>query len=130
MVLHPCLDPDTYLFGGGGYVKQGQDAGQARRPSRWATSPIPRTCICATSRFTARASAKVNMHSLFDPLYCFDWKDTVAAHIQPLIFVPSQPCSRFAPTRRHVTVKRSVDVLATITDRPIRTTRATSACRW
>jgi hypothetical protein len=68
-------------------------------------------------RFTRDASGRVEVHSLLDPLYYFDWKDTEAPVFQPLRFVSHGTLRAFAADPAGVvTVTGKVDLLAALTD--------------
>ena len=68
-------------------------------------------------RFSMDERGKVTVHSLLDPLYFFDWKDTQPPVLQPLRFVPDGAYEGFASGGDGVvTVWGRVDVLAAIAD--------------
>ena len=59
-----------------------------------------------------------DVHSLLDPLYFFDWKDTMPPALQPLRFVSEGTIQQFqADSSGVITVSGKVDILAAITDR-------------
>jgi hypothetical protein len=59
----------------------------------------------------------MKVHSLLDPLYFFDWKDTVPPSFQPLRFVSDNSPRKFkADAEGIVTVSGKVDILAAVTD--------------
>ena len=111
------VDPDTYLFGVGGYVKQGQMLGKLVDLSV-GSQPDTSHLDLRYVRFRRDASDRVITHALYDPLYFFDWKDTEPPVLQPLIFVKNHTLEVFlAEADGIVTVSGQVDVLATIADR-------------
>jgi hypothetical protein len=67
--------------------------------------------------FSKDANGNINTHSVIDPLYFFDWKDTEAPTFQPLRFAPEGTTQQFeADTSGTVAVNGKVDILAAITD--------------
>jgi murein DD-endopeptidase MepM/ murein hydrolase activator NlpD len=111
------LDPRTFTFGEGDFVRQGERLGTLVDFSvgdRPGNSHLHLSYV----RFSRDASRRVNVHSLLDPLYFFDWKDTEPPVFQPLRFVTEDMAEQF-PTDAAgiVTVSGRVDVLAAVTDR-------------
>ncbi|MGD0111852.1 MAG: M23 family metallopeptidase [Armatimonadota bacterium] len=80
------LDPRTYTFKEGDFVRQGQRLGSLVDFSVGKQPGVAHLHLHYV-RFTRDASGKVEVHSLLDPLYFFDWKDTVPPAFQPLRFV-------------------------------------------
>jgi murein DD-endopeptidase MepM/ murein hydrolase activator NlpD len=109
------MDSRTFTFRQGDFVERGQVLGEiaefainGRRGDH--------LHLCYVS-FARNASGRGNAHSLLDPLYCFEWKDTEAPTLAPLLFVPdgaTEPLE--ADSQGVVTVSGRVDILAAIAD--------------
>ena len=110
------LDPRTFTFREGDFVRQGERLGSLVDFSV-GNEPGVSHLHLQYVRFSRDASGKVNVHSLLDPLYFFDWKDTEAPVFQPLRFVTEDMSEQFpADAAGVVTVSGRVDVLAAVTD--------------
>lgn len=110
------LDTDTFTFGEGDFVRQGERLGSLVDFSVGDRPGVSHLHLHYV-RFSRDASGKVNVHSLLDPLYFFDWEDTEPPVFQPLRFVTEGLAERFpADAAGVVTVSGRVDVLAAVTD--------------
>lgn len=110
------LDPRTFTFKEGDFVSQGQRLGSLVDFSVGNQPGVAHLHLHYV-RFTRDASGKVNVHSLIDPLYFFDWKDTEPPVFQPLRFVREGALQQFqADAAGAVTVNGRVDILAAIAD--------------
>jgi len=110
------LDPRTFTFGEGDFVRQGERLGTLVDFSVGNQPGVSHLHLHYV-RFGRDASRKVNVHSLLDPLYFFDWKDTEAPVFQSLRFVTEDMTEQFpADSASVVTVSGRVDVLAAVTD--------------
>jgi murein DD-endopeptidase MepM/ murein hydrolase activator NlpD len=110
------LDPRTFTFKEGDYVEQGESLGSLVDFSVGNQPGVSHLHLHYV-RFSRDASGKVNVHSLLDPLYFFDWKDTEPPVFQPLRFVTEDMAEQFpADAAGVVTVSGRVDVLAAVTD--------------
>jgi len=110
------LDPGTFTFQAGDFVRQGQRLGSLVDFSVGNQPGVAHLHLHYV-RFAKEASGKVVVHSLLDPLYCFDWKDTEPPIFQPLRFVAAGTTQQFqASTDGVVKVSGKVDVLAALTD--------------
>ena len=101
------LDPSTFTFKEGDFIRQGQVLGKLVDFS--GTDHLHLHYV----DFTREASGKVEVRSVLDPLYFFDWKDTIPPSFQPLRFISE---GSEADAGGVVTVKGRVDILASITD--------------
>ena len=68
------LDPRTFTFGEGDFIRQGQRLGTLVDLSAGDQPSISHLHLHYV-RFSRDASRKVKVHSLLDPLYFFDWTD-------------------------------------------------------
>ncbi len=110
------LDPLTFTFGEGDFVRQGQRLGTLVDFSVGDKPGVSHLHLHYV-RFDRDASGKVNVHSLLDPLYFFDWEDTEPPVFQPLRFVTEDMAEQFpADAAGVVTVSGRADVLAAVTD--------------
>jgi len=110
------LDPRTFTFGEGDFVSQGQVLGSLVDFSVGNQPGVAHLHLHYV-RFTRDASGKVNVHSLLDPLYFFNWKDTQPPVLQPLRFVSEGTIAQFqADDAGVVTLGGRVDILAAVTD--------------
>lgn len=110
------IDPRTYTFKVGDYIQEGQELGSLVDFSLGNQPGVAHLHLNYVS-FEKDASGKVVTHSLLDPLYFFDWKDTVPPALQPLRFVQEGTLRQFqSDTSGAVTVSGRVDVLAAVTD--------------
>jgi HEAT repeat protein len=110
------LDPRTFTFKEGDFIRQGQKLGSLVDFSVGNKPGVAHLHLHYVS-FTRDASGKVNVHSLIDPLYSFDWKDTEPPVFQPLRFVTEGTLQQFqAHAAGVVTVSGRVDILAAVTD--------------
>ena len=110
------LDPQTFTFKEGDFIKQGQLLGKLVKFSI-GDKPDTDHLHLHYVTFTKDASGKVDVHSLLDPLYFFDWKDTEPPVFQPLRFVSEGATRQFqADSSGVITVNGKVDILAAITD--------------
>ncbi len=111
------LDPRTFTFKVGDHIQQGQRLGSLVDFSVGNQPGVAHLHLHYVS-FTKDAKGSVEVHSLIDPLYFFDWKDTEPPAFQPLIFVSDGTLDQFKPDAAGVvTVKGRVDVLAAIADK-------------
>jgi len=109
------LDPRTFTFKQGDYVRQGQRLGSLVDFSVGNQPGVSHLHLHYV-RFS-RASGKLIVHSLLDPLYFFDWKDTEAPTFQPLRFVVDGTPQLFEADRAGlITVSGKVDILAAVAD--------------
>ena len=110
------LDPHTFTFKEGDFIRQGQKLGSLVDFSVGNQPGVAHLHLHYVS-FTRDASGKVNVHSLIDPLYFFDCKDTEPPVFQPLRFVRESVSQQFqADAAGVVTVSGRVDILAAVTD--------------
>jgi hypothetical protein len=110
------LDPRTFTFVEGDYVRQGQRLGSLVDFSVGNQPGVAHLHLHYV-RFTRGASGRVQVHSLLDPLYFFDWKDTEAPVFQPLWFISEDTGQRFQPDAAGVVkVSGKVGILAAVTD--------------
>jgi hypothetical protein len=110
------MDPKTFAFKVGDLIEQGQLLGKLVKFSVGDKPGVDHLHLHYVT-FTKDASGKVNVHSLLDPLYFFDWKDTEPPAFRPLWFAKEGTTQRFeADSEGVVTVNGKVDVLAAITD--------------
>lgn len=110
------LDPQTLTFKEGDFIQQGQLVGKLVKFSPDEKYSMDHLHLHYV-RFTKDASGHIDPHSLLDPLYFFDWKDTVPPAFQPLRFVLEGTMQQFqADAAGVVTVSGKVDILAAITD--------------
>jgi murein DD-endopeptidase MepM/ murein hydrolase activator NlpD len=110
------LDPRTFTFKEGDFIRQGQDLGSLVDFSVGDRPGVAHLHLHYVS-FSTDASGKVKVHSLIDPLYFFDWKDTEPPTFQPLRFVREGTVQQFqADASGVVTVNGRVDILAAVTD--------------
>ncbi|MHB1000150.1 MAG: peptidoglycan DD-metalloendopeptidase family protein [Armatimonadota bacterium] len=110
------LDPRTFTFKIGDYIRQGQKLGSLVNFSVGKKPGVAHLHLQYVS-FTKESSGKVNPHSLLDPLYFFDWKDTAPPTFMPLAFA-SEGTTQLLPADNTgtVTVSGKVDILAVLTD--------------
>ncbi|MCJ7751675.1 MAG: peptidoglycan DD-metalloendopeptidase family protein, partial [Armatimonadetes bacterium] len=110
------LDPRTFTFREGDFVRQGQRLGSLVDFSVGDQPGVSHLHLHYV-RFSRDASGKVNVHSLLDPLYFFDWRDTEPPLFQPLRFVTEDMTRQFqADSDGVVTVSGKVEILATVAD--------------
>jgi hypothetical protein len=110
------LDPRTFTFKEEDFIRQGQKLGSLVDFSVGNQPGVAHLHLHYVS-FTRDASGKVNVHSLLDPLYFFDWKDTQPPAFQPLRFVSEGTLQQFqADAAGVVTVSGRGDILAAVTD--------------
>ncbi|MDO8587442.1 MAG: peptidoglycan DD-metalloendopeptidase family protein [Armatimonadota bacterium] len=110
------LDPNTFTFKEGDFIRQGQVLGSLVDFSVGNQPGVAHLHIHYVA-FNRETSGKVNVRSLLDPLYFFDWKDTEPPVLRPLRFVSAVSSQQFeADAAGVVTVSGKVDVLAAITD--------------
>jgi hypothetical protein len=110
------MDPQTYTFKEGDSIQQGQLLGKLVKFAVDGKPGMDHLHLCYVT-FSKDASGGVDVHSLLDPLYFFDWKDTEAPSFLPLRFVLEGTTQQFeADAAGVVTVKGKVDILAAITD--------------
>ncbi len=110
------LDPRTFTFKEGDFVRQGERLGTLVDFSVGNQPGVSHLHLHYV-RFSRDASGKVNVHSLLDPLYFFDWKDTEPPVFQPLRFVTEDMSEQFpSDAAGVVTVSGRADVLAAVTD--------------
>ncbi len=110
------MDPQTWTFKEGGYIQQGQVLGKLVKFSVDGKPGMDHLHLNYVT-FTKDASGQVNPHSLLDPLYFFDWKDTVPPIFQSLRFVLDGTMQQYqADSSGVITVNGKVDILAAITD--------------
>lgn len=110
------LDPRTFTFKVGDYIRQGQRLGSLVDFSVGNQPGVAHLHLHYVS-FSKDEKGAVKVHSLIDPLYFFDWKDTQAPTFQPLIFVEDGKSRQFHPDNSGiVTVSGQVDILAAIAD--------------
>jgi murein DD-endopeptidase MepM/ murein hydrolase activator NlpD len=109
------LNPSTFTFKEGDFVKQGQVLGSLVDFSLGKSPGNPHLHL-SYMQFT-KVAGKIKEHFLIDPLYFFDWKDNSPPSFQPLRFVTSGKFDEFkADGDGVVTVKGKVDILAAIHD--------------
>ena len=105
------LDPSTFTFKEGDFISQGQVLGKLVD-----FSGVDHLHLHYVS-FTREASGKVEVRSILDPLYFFDWEDTIPPSFQPLRFMLEGTMQQFqADSSGVITVQGKVDILAAITD--------------
>jgi murein DD-endopeptidase MepM/ murein hydrolase activator NlpD len=110
------LDPRTFTFKEGDFVRRGERLGSLVDFSVGSQPGVSHLHLHYV-RFSRDASGKVNVHSLLDPLYFFDWKDIEPPVLQPLRFVTEDITEQFpADAAGVVTVSGRVDILAAVTD--------------
>ena len=110
------MDPETFTFKEGDRIEQGQLLGKLVKFSVNG-KPGMNHLHLSYGMFTKDPSGRANTHSLLDPLYFFDWQDTVPPAFQPLRFVSEGAMRQFqADATGVVTVSGKVDILAAITD--------------
>jgi murein DD-endopeptidase MepM/ murein hydrolase activator NlpD len=110
------MDPQTFTFKEGDSIQQGQLLGKLVKFSVGDKPGVDHLHLHYVT-FTKDASGKVDVHSLLDPLYFFDWKDTVPPAFRPLWFVTEGTTQQFqADSSGVITVSGKVDILAAITD--------------
>jgi hypothetical protein len=110
------LDPRTFTFKEGDFIRQGQRLGSLVDFSVGSQPGVAHLHLHYVS-FTKDASGKINVHSFLDPLYFFDWKDTVPPSFKPLRFVSDGTLEQLqADSSGVVTVSGRVDILAAIAD--------------
>lgn len=110
------MDPKTFTFKEGDFIKPGQLLGKLVLFSPNEKSSMDHLHLNYVS-FNKETSGQVSLHSLIDPLYFFDWKDTEPPAFRPLWFVAEGTARQFqADSSGTVTVSGKVDVLAGITD--------------
>ena len=107
------VDPSTFTFKEGDSIQQGQLLGKLVKFSLGGKPGGNCHLHLHYVSFTKDASGKVDVHSVLDPLYFFDWKDTVPPSFQPLRFVSE---GAEADATGVIMVKGKVDILASITD--------------
>ncbi len=110
------VDSRTFTFRQGDFVERGQVLGKIAEFAINGRRGGDHLHLCYVS-FARDASGRGNAHSLLDPLYCFEWKDTEAPTLAPLLFVPdggTEPLE--ADPQGVVTVHGRVDILAAIAD--------------
>ncbi|HUV03978.1 MAG TPA: peptidoglycan DD-metalloendopeptidase family protein [Armatimonadota bacterium] len=106
------LDPQTFTFREGDFIQQGRLLGKLVKFSPDEKYSMDHLHLHYVS-FTKDASGHIDPHSLLDPLYFFDWKDSEPPTFQPLRFVSEGAKADAAGV---VTVSGKVDILAAITD--------------
>ena len=110
------LDPHTFTFKVGDFVRQGQHLGDLVDFAVDGNRGAPHLHLHYVS-FTPQSYGNPKVHSLLDPLYFFDWQDTIAPAFQPLRFVAEGTLREFpADANGMATVRGKVDILATVTD--------------
>lgn len=110
------MDPATFTFKEGDKIEQGQVLGKLVEFAVNGQRGADHLHIQYVT-FSKDPSGDVTIHSLLDPLYFFDWKDTVAPSFKPLYFVPEGTMKQFeADSSGVVTVNGEVDILAAISD--------------
>ncbi len=110
------LDPKTFTFKEGDHISKGQPLGSLVDFSVGKQSGVAHLHLHYVN-ITKNEGGKVDVHSLLDPLYFFDWKDTVAPIFKPLYFLSAGTTNQFEPdTDGTITVKGKVDILSAITD--------------
>lgn len=110
------IDPRTFTFREGDFIKQGQQLGKLVKFSPNEKYSMDHLHLHYVS-FTKGAAWHTSLRSLLDPLYFFDWKDTVAPSFLPLKFVLEGTMQEFSTDAAGVTtVKGKVDILAAVTD--------------
>ena len=113
------MDSDSLTFKEGDFVRQGRRLGSL---ARFSVNGKPGDDHLHLSyvRFNRNASGTPVVHSLLDPLYFFDYKDTERPIFQRLRFVTEGTLEEFRPDAAGVvTVNGKVDVLAAISDTAI-----------
>jgi len=111
------VDPHTFTFKEGDFVEQGQLLGNVVKFSIGGRPSSGHHLHLHYVSFTRDSSGKIDVRSLLDPLYFFDWKDTEPPAFQPLRFVSEGTPQQFqADAGGVVTVNGKVDILAAITD--------------
>ena len=109
------MDPRTFTFKEGDFIQQGQLLGKLVKFSPDEKYSMDHLHLDYGSFTTNGGSLQI--HGLLDPLYFFDWKDTVPPTFQPLRFVSEGATWQFqADSSGVVTVSGKVDILAAITD--------------
>jgi len=109
-------DPQTWTFKEGDYIQQGQLLGKLVKFSVDGKPGMDHLHLHYVT-FTKDAAGQVKLHSLMDPLYFFDWKDTQPPAFRPLWFVAEGTTQQFQTDAAGVvTLKGKVDILAAITD--------------
>jgi murein DD-endopeptidase MepM/ murein hydrolase activator NlpD len=110
------LDPSTFTFHAGDFVRQGQRLGSLVDFSV-GNQPGAAHLHLDYVRFSRDGASKVAVHSLIDPFYFFDCTDTEPPVFQPLRLVRDGTNVLFpAGADGKVTVRGRVDVLAAIAD--------------
>lgn len=110
------IDPRTYTFKVGDYIRRGQNLGSLVDFSLGKEPGVAHLHLQYAS-FTKDSSGKVTLHNLLDPLYFFDWKDTVPPTFKPLIFVSEGSTRQFdADDSGVASVNGKIDILAAIAD--------------
>lgn len=110
------MDPQTFTFKEGDFIQQGQLLGKLVKFSPDEKYSMDHLHLHYVT-FTKNASGQIEPHSVLDPLYFFDWKDTEPPTFLPLRFVSDGTMKQFqADAAGVVTVSGKVDILASITD--------------
>jgi len=120
------VDPSTYTFKVGDYVKQGQTLGKIVKFSVGGKPGADHLHLHYV-RFERTAAGKIETHSLLDPLLFFDNKDAAAPSIlTPFHFVKDGAFEEFpVGDDGEVTVSGEVDVIVGMADGA-----ADTVCNW
>ncbi|HET6454201.1 MAG TPA: HEAT repeat domain-containing protein [Armatimonadota bacterium] len=110
------MDRKTFTFKEGDFIEQGQVLGSLVRFSQSGKGEGSHLHLAYVTLGKGPAG-RVDAHSVLDPLYFFDWKDTESPAFLPLRFVLDGTTQQFpADAAGVVTVKGKADILAAITD--------------
>jgi hypothetical protein len=110
------MDASTFTFKEGDYIRQGQELGKLVKFSVGNNPGVDHLHLHYVR--LSREGQQVKLHSLLDPRYFFDWKDTEAPVFQRLRFVSEGTKALFEPDADGVvTVSGRVDILAAIAER-------------
>jgi len=106
------MDPKTFTFKEGDYIQKGQRLGSL---IEFAIDGVREADHLHLSyvEFAKESGGTVRVQGIIDPLYYFDWKDTVPPSFLPLRFVSE---GARADEKGVVMVKGKVDIVASITD--------------